>query len=235
MTMIAGCAGQSRHQEMTQSQPGAFPEADKCIALSFDDGPTAKTGQLLEILRENNVKATFFLIGRNVRQRPDYVRNLIAGGHEIGNHSNDHAYLGRNSKLDEGGIRQNVAAVQEAIYEITGEYPVYFRAPYLDYSGVLEKVVKEMGMVFIGVNVDSKDWSDGITTEQIVSNVLSSARDGSIILLHEHSGGDLERTIRAIPLIVTALRGEGFEILPVSGLAQKKGAHLDAGKRYNSF
>jgi peptidoglycan/xylan/chitin deacetylase (PgdA/CDA1 family) len=181
------------------------------------------------------VKATFFLIGRRIRQDPDGVRDIIAEGHEIGNHSDDHAYLGRNSKLDENGIRQNIAAVQDAVYNITKAYPVYFRAPYLDYSQTLEKVVKEMGMAFIGVNVDSRDWNNGITTDQIVSNVLNSARDGGIILMHEHSEGDLERTIRAIPIIITELRRRGFEILTVSGLAQKKGISLEAGKRYNSF
>jgi peptidoglycan/xylan/chitin deacetylase (PgdA/CDA1 family) len=214
-----------------------IPHADKYIALSFDDGPMVQTGRLLETLKENNVKATFFLIGRHIRLRPDGVRNIIADGHEIGNHSDDHAYLGKNGKLDEDGIRQNLVAVQKAVYDITGAYPVYFRAPYLDYSQTLEKVVKEMGMAFIGANVDSKDWnwSSGITTDQIVSNVLNSAKDGGIILMHEHSEGDLERTIRAIPLIVTELRRRGYHILTVSGLAQTKGISLEAGKRYNSF
>jgi peptidoglycan/xylan/chitin deacetylase (PgdA/CDA1 family) len=207
----------------------------KFIALSFDDGPTAQTGQLLKTLKENNVKATFFLIGQNVRLRPDDARGIIAGGHEIGNHSEDHAYLGGNSKLDEDGIRQNIAAVQEVLYGINGTYPVYFRAPYLDYSQALEKTVNEMGLAFIGANVDSSDWNSGITTDRIVSNVLNSATDGGIILLHEHSEGDLERTINAIPLIVPELRRRGFEILSVGGLAQRKGIRLEAGKRYDSF
>jgi peptidoglycan/xylan/chitin deacetylase (PgdA/CDA1 family) len=90
-------------------------------------------------------------------------------------------------------------------------------------------------MALIGANVDSRDWNKGITTDQIIGNVLNSAEDGGIILLHEHSEGDLERTIRAIPLIVSGLRGRGFEILPVSGLMQKKGAHLEAGNLYNSL
>jgi peptidoglycan/xylan/chitin deacetylase (PgdA/CDA1 family) len=235
MAMLTGCAGQIHFSEKPQSQPEIFPQADKYIALSFDDGPMALTGQLLETLKENNVKATFFLIGRNIRLRPDGVRAIIADGHEIGNHSDDHSYLGVNSKLDENGIRQNIAAVQEAIFGITDAYPAYFRAPYLDYSQTLEKVVKEMGMAFIGVSVDSNDWNNGITTERIVSNVLNSARDGGIILMHEHSAGDLERTIRAVPIIITELRKRGYEILSVSDLAQKKGIRLEAGKRYNSL
>jgi peptidoglycan/xylan/chitin deacetylase (PgdA/CDA1 family) len=230
MTIIAGCAGQQ-----PQVQPDVFPPADKYIALTFDDGPLTKTGELLEVLRENNVKATFFLIGRNVNRRPDDVRQIIAEGHEIGNHSNDHTYLGKNSALDENGIRDNINAVQEAIHEITGAYPVYFRAPYLDYSPVLETVVKEMGMALIGTNVDSRDWDGGtITTEKIISNVLNSAWDGSIVLLHEHSGGDLERTIRALPVIISELRKKGYEIVSVGELAKKKGVSYEAGKLYNS-
>jgi hypothetical protein len=92
-----------------------------------------------------------------------------------------------------------------------------------------------MGMALIGANVDSKDWNGGITTDQIVSNVLNSATDGGIMLLHEHSEGDLERTIRVIPLIVSELRRRCFEILPVGGLAQKKGARLESGEIYNSL
>jgi peptidoglycan/xylan/chitin deacetylase (PgdA/CDA1 family) len=208
-------------------------KTDKYIALSFDDGPMAQTGKLIETLKENNIKATFFLIGQHIRLCPHGVREIIAEGHEIGNHSNDHACLGENGNLDEDGIRQNLATVQKAVYDITGAYPAYFRAPYLDYSQTLEKVVKEMGMAFIGTNVDSMDWNSGITTDQIVSNVLNSAMDGGIILMHEHSEGDLERTIRAIPLIVTELRRRGYDILTVSGLTQTKGISVESGKRYN--
>jgi peptidoglycan/xylan/chitin deacetylase (PgdA/CDA1 family) len=230
MTIIAGCTGPT-----PQTEPEGFPPANKYIAFTFDDGPLTKIGQLLDTLRENNVKVTFFLIGQNVNRRPDDVRRIIAEGHEVGNHSNDHAYLGKNSALDENSIRRNINAVQEALHEITGAYPVYFRAPYLDYSPVLETVVREMGMAFIGTTIDSRDWDGGaITTNLIINNVLDSARDGGIILMHEHSSGDLERTIRAIPAIVSELRKRGYEIISIGELAKKKGVDYEAGKYYNS-
>jgi len=209
--------------------------ADKDIALTFDDVPQSKSEQVLDILKENNVKATFFAVGRYIRRNPDALKRIIAEGHEIGNHSDDHSFLGVKGKLSESEIRQNLAEVQETVKSITGSYPVYFRAPYFDYSDELLMVTKEIGMSIIGTAIDSQDWDVSITTGQIVSNVINTAKDGGIIVLHEHSEGDLDRSIMAIPLIVNELRKKGYEIMPLGELVKKKGVSLEAGKIYNSI
>jgi len=209
--------------------------ADKYIALTFDDVPQSKSEQLLDALKENNVKAAFFAVGRCIRRNHDALKRMIADGHDIGNHSDDHSFLGAKGNLSENEIRQNLTAVQEAVKSITGSCPVYFRAPYFDYSDELLMVAKEMGMSVIGTTINSQDWDASITTGQIVSNIMNAVKDGGIIVLHEHSEGDLDRSIRAIPLIVNELRREGYEFISLGELAKKKGVCLEAGKIYNSI
>ena len=226
MIIAAGCASRD-------PQAAEPPLGKKYIALSFDDGPAEKTGPLLDVLREHRVKATFFLIGQNIRSRPEEARRIFAEGHEIGNHSGGYAGLGVNGKADENAIRQSLSAASAAIKEITGTNPVCFRAPNLDYSDTLTAVVREMGMALIGSDVIGRDWEEHITTGQIIDNILHSAKDGGIILLHERHNGDLERTIRAVPVIVRELRAQGYELVSVSELAAQKGAVLEAGKRYD--
>jgi peptidoglycan/xylan/chitin deacetylase (PgdA/CDA1 family) len=205
------------------------------IVLSFDDGPAEKTGMLLEVLRENQVKAVFFLVGQNIRGRPEDARRIYAEGHEIGNHSDGFASLGQRGNAAEDDIRQSLAAAQTAIGEITGNNTPYFRAPNLDYSDTLGSVARDMGMALIGTDVSSHDWEAEISTDQIIENVLNAAKDGGIILMHERHSGDLERTIRAVPVIVRELRSRGYEFVTLDDLARKKGVKFEAGKLYNTI
>ena len=224
---LGGCATNEKQMEAVKVPNSKF------IAFTFDDGPSEKTEQLLHVLKENNIKATFFLIGQNIRSRPDFIRMIFADGHEIGNHSNGYNSLGVNSGADENTIRESLVLTSVAISEIIGTEPLYFRAPNLDYGATLAKVVTEMNMSFIGTDIIGFDWESTVTTEQIVNNILNSAKDGGIILLHERHEGDLERTIRAVPLIVRELRARGYEFLTVGELAQKNRITLEAGKRYD--
>lgn len=206
------------------------------IAITFDDGPCEKTDLLLQTLAENNVKATFFLIGQNITAFPEQASRIFAAGHEIGNHSGSFTPLGvKGGSPSKEIIRGSLDAASATIRAVTGTDPICFRAPNLDYSDTLESAAGEMGMVLIGADVSSKDWEKSITTEEIINNVLNAAKDGGIILLHEHHGGDTERTIRAVPVIVRELCARGYEIMSVSGLVQKKGGKLEAGKRYDNI
>ena len=214
---------------------GVSGSPDKFIVMSFDDGPAEKTSLLLETLRENRIPALFFLVGQNIRDRPDDSRRIVADGHEIGNHSDGFAGLGTRGGAEESEIRRSLSAAQAAIEEITGGASPYFRAPNLDYSDALGVVTQEMGMAFIGTTVSSRDWEGEITTEQIIENVLNSAEDGGIILMHERHSGDLERTIRAVPVIARELRSRGFEFVSLSELARKKGVTFEAGKLYDNI
>jgi peptidoglycan/xylan/chitin deacetylase (PgdA/CDA1 family) len=226
--LVAGCAssGESKAADAPASAP-------KLIALTFDDGPSVKTEKLLQVLRDAKVKATFFLIGENIKTYADKAALIAADGHEIENHSADYAGLGTDGGADEATIRAKLSSTSAAIAGITGKNPDYFRAPNLDYSDTLIAVAGELGMPLIGTDVIGFDWTETVTTERIITTIMRAAHDGGIILLHERHDGDLERTIRAVPTIVKQLREQGYEILTVSELAARKGAALQAGVKYD--
>ncbi|MDR3284395.1 MAG: polysaccharide deacetylase family protein [Treponema sp.] len=223
LTTLAGCAS-------NQPYPPAYPVPDKVIAFTIDDGPSTKTDRLLEVLEEQHIKATCFLIGRNIRQYPAAAVRIFEAGHEIGNHSDSWEGLGGK---DEKAISASLEAASAEIVNITGSSPVYFRAPNLDYGpGVLASVAGDMGMSLTGTDVIAMDWEAAITTDGIIDNVINSAKDGGIILIHERHEGDLERTIRAIPVIADKLRQAGYEIVTVTELAAKKDVVLEPGVTY---
>jgi len=202
----------------------------KLISLTFDDGPFAHTAALLDILEEHDVRATFFFIGRHIPQQPEMARRVHEAGHDIGNHSWSHPSLGGTTDIDT--IRDELEQTSTAIREITGEYPVLFRAPYLNYGANLTEVATEMGMAIIGANIMSNDW-ENITYERVAENALRGARDGAIILLHEQFSAGNRRTLDALPIIIEELRAQGFEIVPVSELAERRGVTLEPGRLYN--
>lgn len=206
--------------------------ADKTIAITFDDGPFEHTERLLAILAEYNVNATFFLVGQNVQSRPEKSRLIFEAGHEIGNHSWAFTSLGEPSP-GPNAIRKSLADTSAQIRKITGTNPVFFRAPNLNYGEDLTNTAREMGMAFIGASDFSMDW-EGISTEEIVSNVIDGASDGGIILLHEFSDGS-RRTENALGEIIVTLRARGFDIVPVSQLAKREGLTLEAGNLYNAM
>jgi len=207
----------------------------KYIALSFDDGPCAPassggTAAMLDKLDELKVKATFFVIGQNVRNNKAAAKAIFDKGHELGNHSDGYSSLG-NSPIET--ITGSLTAASAAIKEITGNDPVLFRAPNVVYGNNLTQVCTEMGLAIIGVNVWSHDYQS-ITPEQITGNVLKDAQDGGIINCHESntSRGD---TLKALPAMISGLREKGFWIMTVGELAVVKGVKLQAGTRYDSI
>ena len=203
---------------------------DRFIAITFDDGPFDHTGRLLDILAEHDVRATFFLIGQHIEARPGQARLILEAGHEIGNHSWEHANF---SDAEEGAIRQSLERTSGIIREVSGEYPVFFRAPFLVDTPTLRQVAGEMGMSLVGSNVIGMDWGD-TTTDEIVANVLGNATDGGIILLHEQFGANDLRTERALPQIFAGLRARGFGIVSLSELLEIKGAVFAPGTLYGS-
>ena len=215
---------------------GYSSKPTKYIAISFDDGPCPKsnnggTEAMLAKLEELNVKATFFVIGQNVRANKTIARTIFNGGHELGNHSDGYGSLGSSSTA---AITANLNAASLAISEITGEYPSLFRAPNLDHGTNLSKVCKDMDMALIDGSTND-DWDGtGHTPTTIKNSVLANPQDGGIILLHDNntSKGD---TLSALPDIINGLRERGFWILTVSQLATVKEKSLEAGKRYNSI
>jgi len=215
---------------------GYSAKPTKYIAISFDDGPCSAsnnggTAAMLAKLAELNIKATFFVIGQNVRANKTVARAIFNGGHELGNHSDGYNGLGKSSISD---ITTNLNTASLAIKEITGKDPCLFRAPNLDHGANLSKVCEERGMVLIDGNTHN-DWDGtGHTPTTIKNSVLANPQDGGIILLHDNntSKGD---TFSALPDIINGLRERGFWIMTVSQLATVKEKSLEAGKRYNSI
>jgi peptidoglycan/xylan/chitin deacetylase (PgdA/CDA1 family) len=184
---------------------------------------------MLAKLEELKVKATFFVIGSNVRSYKSVARVIIEMGHELGSHSDSYSSLGGTTAVDT--ITKSLNAASLAINEITGEDPVLFRAPNLEHGANLSQVCKKMGMALIDGSANS-DWPGNSTA--IKNSVLSSPQDGGIILLHDNNTSH-GNTMSVLSEIIGGLREKGFWILTVSQLAAVKEKSLEAGERYNSI
>jgi peptidoglycan/xylan/chitin deacetylase (PgdA/CDA1 family) len=217
-----------REIDDTYIELGYTAKPAKYIAISFDDGPSGVTGDMLKVLAEHKVKATFFLIGQNIRSNKSRAQAIFEGGHELGNHSDGYGSLGGTTAVT--AIRPSLESASAAIKEITGKDPVFFRAPNVDYGTNLSSVCTELGLAIIGVSCWSNDWQGAVTTEQLVANVLNAASDGGIINCHE-----LAKTVEGLPAMITGLRAAGYWIMPVGQLAAIKGRTLAAGTRYDSI
>ena len=187
---------------MEQSQ--AHPE----VALTFDDGPSPKyTPLLLDGLKERNVRATFFLLGQNVKENQELGQRMQAEGHLLGNHTYNHVQL---NKIPETTARQEILKTNNEIYEATGKYPEYMRPPYGAWKKNMELCV-EMLPVFW--DIDTLDWKS-----QNVDAILKAAgeepEDGSIILMHD----EYQTSVEAALLLIDRLKEKGYEFVTVDEL-----------------
>ena len=183
----------------------------KVAALSFDAAwGNEDTAQLIEILGRYNVKATFFVVGDWVDKYPDSVKQLADAGHEIMNHSNDHAHF---SKLSSDEIRSNVEACNDKIESLTGVRPTLFRAPYGEYDDNVIATLNSMGMHTIQWDVDSLDWKE-LSASEIPERVVSRVSPGSIVLFHNAA----LHTPEALPTIIEDLLRDGYTLIPISEL-----------------
>lgn len=187
---------------MEQSQ--AHPK----VALTFDDGPSPKyTPLLLDGLKERNVQATFFLLGKNVKENQKLVQRMQTEGHLLGNHTYNHVQL---NKIPETTARQEILKTNNEIYEATGNYPEYMRPPYGAWKKNMELCV-EMLPVFW--DIDTLDWKS-----QNVDAILKAAgeepEDGSIILMHD----EYQTSVEAALLLIDRLKEKGYEFVTVDEL-----------------
>jgi chitin deacetylase len=185
-------------------------KSDKVIALTFDDGPWPRyTREVLQVLASRNVKATFFMVGREVERRPDVVREVHDAGHVIGNHSWDHARKPRNP-ADE------VLRTDAAIKKATGVESTLFRPPYGEMkNGMAARAARE-GQCVVIWSADSNDWKHA-TAQSITQRILRQARPGGIALMHD-GGGNRASTVAALPHIIDTLRDRGYRFVTVPEL-----------------
>ena len=184
---------------------------NKAVSLSFDAAwGNEDTQQLIDILGKYNVKATFFVVGDWVEKYPESVKALADAGHEIMNHSDDHAHF---NQLSHEEIVANITACNEKIAEITGVTPTLFRPPYGEYDDHVITSVRSMGMEPIQWDVDSLDWKE-IPANEIYDRVTSKVQPGSIVLFHNAA----IHTPEALGSIIEYLIQNGYSIVPISEL-----------------
>ncbi len=198
------------------------------IALTFDDGPDPRwTPAILDILKRENVPATFFIIGSNGQAHPDLVKRIVNEGHEIGNHTFTHPNLG---EVPRPLVDLELNATQRLIESLTGRSTVLFRPPYFgdaeaDKPEEVEPAIRaeQLGYIMVGLRIDPGDWKTPISPDEIIQRTTERAADtnpetrGQIVLLHD-SGGDRSATVAALPGLIHELRARGMRFVPVSEL-----------------
>ncbi len=208
---------------------GEFGGGDRMVSLTFDDGPDPLwTPKILDALKRENAKATFFIIGLQAERYSALLERIFREGHEIGNHTFTHPDISEISKR----YMMVELNLNERLFEAKlGVKPVLFRPPYsidqepdtADEVRPLE-VAQQMGYITVGDKIDPNDWRDDPrpTAEQIVQSVLDQvqSRGGGIVLLHD-AGGNRAQTVAALPGIIEGLRARGYEIVPVATLLGK--------------
>lgn len=195
-------------------------EDEKIIALTFDDGPDEVfTPQVLDILKKNDVKATFFLVGENLKQNKEIVKRQFEEGHEIGNHTYTHINVAK-SGYDK--VYEEITKTQEEIKEITGVEPKLFRPPYRAMSRHMCDIVKNKNMnIILWSNLDPRDWSNpGVYS--IVNTIESKVGNGNIILLHDYNNlrNSKSQTIQALESVIPYLKEQGYKFVTISELIE---------------
>ena len=194
----------------------------KQVALSFDAAwGNEDTQELLSILAKHNVHVTFFMTGGWVESYPEDVKAILAAGHDLGNHSENHKEM---SKLSKSEIKKELMSVHDKVKELTGYDMFLFRPPYGDYNNQLITTVKDCGYYTIQWSVDSLDWKD-YGTESIIKTVTQhkALNNGAIILMHNGA----KYTKDALETVITTLQQDGYEIVPISQLIYKDNYHMD--------
>ena len=198
------------------------------LALTFDDGPSGElTEALLEGLREQEVRATFFVCGYRVTEFPDALRHIAEAGHEIGLHSCCHDYMHKMSKAE---VLNDLTACQELIEQTCGVRTYLFRPPGGLYSDELLDAAKELGLSLMLWSVDPQDW-DIRLAKAARQHVDANVFPGAVILMHELSMDSVRSALGAIE----DLKREGYRFCTVSELAFHAGEALEAGAIYYSF
>ncbi len=184
------------------------------ISLTFDDGPnTVTTPQVLDILEEEGIVASFFLIADNITpESAEVVRRARAMGCDIENHSRTHSHMDR---LTAGQIREEVLYCTEKIVEITGEKPTCFRPPYI---AVSQAVFDNVDLTMI-CGLPCEDWEPSVSAKERAERVLAGARDGTIVLLHDMAGND--NTVQALKTIIPELKKRGYTFVTCAELFRR--------------
>ncbi|MBH5319670.1 polysaccharide deacetylase family protein [Paenibacillus sp. GSMTC-2017] len=197
------------------------PMDEKLIALTFDDGPNANTTpQILDLLKQYNAKATFFVIGNRLDKYAEVIKREAFEGHEVANHTYNHIFFTR--RVGSSVISNEIIDTQKKITELTGQNTKWFRPPGGYYNDRVIDVARANGYTVIlwSWHQDTQDWNTpGV--DRIVNKVLKNARNGDIVLMHDHVNGSTQ-TVRALERILPALQEQGYRMVTISELMEHK-------------
>ena len=195
---------------------------EKYIAITFDDGPhPVHTVRLLEELKKREAKGTFFVLGQEVEEYPEILRQIVAEGHEVGNHSFTHPHLSELLALE---IYQEIQCCQNSIEKIIGQKPRIFRPPFGDINETLLGICQQMDKALVMWSADAQDWRVN-DVDLIVENVLAGELDFGIILMHDVH----EHSVDAACIIMDKLCAQGYKFETVSRLFELAGKELTSG------
>lgn len=188
-----------------------YKELNKKVALTFDDGPDSEyTPILLDGLRERNVKATFFVLGKQAEKYPELIRRMEAEGHLIGNHTYSHLQL---NKTNQKQFKEELEKTDEILEKITGKQVQYVRPPYGSWDKAIET---ELNMFPVLWDIDPLDWCKK-NTECMVRNIINEIEENDIILMHDQYPSSVEASLQ----LVDTLKKQGYEFVTVEELFEE--------------
>lgn len=188
--------------------------SSKRIALTFDDGPHYKyTAEILDILKEYDAKATFFVVGELAERYPELILRELSEGHELGNHTWSHPKM---AKLSDAELKNELLRTERLLNEIADYRPKLFRPPEGSFKQNVERIALENDYTLILWTVDTRDWAH-TPIDQIVSMVETETETGSIILCHDFIGRD-SPTPEALRIFIPALKAKGYSFVTISEL-----------------
>jgi peptidoglycan/xylan/chitin deacetylase (PgdA/CDA1 family) len=223
--MLASWQQQAKLKGISYTIPSRFqgtiinqaklPPNDKVIALTFDDGPWPDyTVKVLNVLRENNIKATFFVVGQNLKNYPNLAKQVVADGHVIGNHTWHHWYHFFNQQA----AAFEIDHTSELISQVTGAKTTLFRPPGGMLHNGLASYAKNNKYTVVMWSADSVDYSRP-NASTLTSRVLKQAKPGGIVLMHD-GGGNRSHTVAALPKIISKLKQQGYRFVTIPELLQ---------------
>lgn len=180
----------------------------KLLVLTFDDGPSKYTTQLLEILKKENIKATFFVLGEKVEKNQDIIASQYEDGHIIGIHSYKHVFF---TKISDEEIREQISKTSDLITDVTNVCPTYIRVPYGIINARVKNILKEYNLENILWTVDSLDWNYK-NTQKTVSHVINTTHGNDIILMHD----TYKTTIEAVEQIIKYYKDKGYVFVSIN-------------------
>jgi peptidoglycan/xylan/chitin deacetylase (PgdA/CDA1 family) len=191
------------------------------IAVTYDDGPSIYTPEILDVLKENNSVASFFVLGQSVYNNGDILNRMIVEGNQIGNHTYNHKNI---TTISDEELYKQVQGTDDLIYMTTGYTPTVMRPPY---GSTNVETNKKITKPLIHWSIDTKDWENK-NVEMIKNSILENVKDGDIILMHDI----YDSTVEASKVVIPELVNRGYQLVTIDELVEFRGIMLLAGEQY---